>query len=521
MNDPQLWWYVTRASALIAWVLLTLSVVWGVLLSTRILRKVDDAGRLQDLHRFLGSLALIMIGLHLVSLVLDPWAHFSAADLFLPLESAYRPIPVAIGIIALYLLLVAYGSSLLRNRLPPRFWKGLHYANYAAVLGTSFHAGLAGTDSGRWWYLSLAVTLISLTAVAVVVRLVLSSRVEPAAKAAAKVSGPAATTDTRLPSEPREPTAARTPGLRPMVVIDVTDIAEGVRRIRLAPLGGGPVPDWEPGGHLTLELPNGLGRQYSLCGDPAEHRFLEIAVLRDPGSRGGSAWIHDALTVGMTIPIREPENHFRLAPAAHYVFVAGGIGITPLRAMIDALPARREWTLLYLGRRRDTMAYLPELLAEHPDRVFAYARDEHEERLDVAGALQLLLNPESQVYCCGPEELIDAVRAVSPTGRFHAEHFVPVARPEVTPTALTVDCVRSGVSVTVGPEVSVLAALEARGIPVVASCRRGVCGSCELRVVDGVPQHLDSVLDDAEKDEIGVMYPCVSRALGDRLALDV
>ena len=169
MNDPHIWWYVTRTSAMLAWTLMTLSVMWGVLLSTRILRKVDDAGRLQDLHRYLGGVSLIMLALHMVSLMLDGWLHFSAARSCWCPAAVHRtdPLGVAIGILAFYVLIAVYGSSLLRDRLPPRFWKGLHYANYVAVIARRVPCRALGH---RCWELvvrRLSVALLALTAVAV------------------------------------------------------------------------------------------------------------------------------------------------------------------------------------------------------------------------------------------------------------------------------------------------------------------------------------------------------------------
>jgi len=196
MNDPHIWWYVTRSSAIIAWALMSLSVVWGVLLSTRIFRKVDSPGHLQDLHRYFGGLALLSVAVHMVSLMLDGWLHFTPGQLLIPGHSFYRTIPVALGIIAFYLLVVVYGSSLLRDRLPPKFWKGLHYVNYPAVLLISFHAGLSGTDSGQWWYLAVSVFIISLTAIAIVVRIVMSSQKSTPAPA----TGSANTSTARIPA---------------------------------------------------------------------------------------------------------------------------------------------------------------------------------------------------------------------------------------------------------------------------------------------------------------------------------
>lgn len=545
MNDPHIWWYVTRSSAIIAWALMSLSVVWGVLLSTRIFRKVDSPGHLQDLHRYFGSLALLGVAVHMVSLMLDGWLHFTPGQLLIPGHSSYRTIPVALGIIAFYLLVVVYGSSLLRDRLPPKFWKGLHYANYGAVLLIAFHAGLSGTDSGQWWYLAVSVFIISLTAIAIVVRIVMSgqkSTPRPAGGSADRTTaripamaggggrapgpevspvlfgGPARAGTAVLETPPRIEAPGMAPGLMTMIVGGAAWLADGVRGVRLVPLGGAELPPWHPGAHLTLQLPGGETRQYSLCGDPAERGFYEIAVLRDPHSRGGSAWVHDVLKPGMAVSVWEPRNHFPLVHAAQYLFVAGGIGITPIRSMIESLPARRDWWLLYLGRGRSTMAYLPELLEQYPQQVLVYARDEHPDRLDVGSVARRL---GGEVYSCGPESLIDAVRAASDPAHFHAEHFVPVSRAPMIAGPLEIECSRSGMRLTVPSDRSVLEVLEENRIPMVASCRRGVCGSCETRVLAGVPEHRDSVLDDAEKDELGVMFPCVSRGSGGSLVLDL
>lgn len=526
MNDPHIWWYVTRSSAILAWILMTLAVVWGVLLSTRIFRKVDNPGWLQDLHRYFGGVSLVMIGVHIVSLMLDGWLHFTPLQALVPFQASYRTIPVALGIGAFYLLVVVYGSSLFRNRLPPRFWKFLHYFNYGSVVLIGFHAGLTGTDVGQWWYFAVSIVILSLTAMAVVVRLVMSrepAHATAAAGGAARVApaGTAPTVSVDFPLPPRQPaieppgTAA---GISTMVVSAAADLAFGVRGLRLAASDGSELPSWYPGAHLTVELPGGGTRQYSLCGDPADRRYYEIAVLREPHSRGGSQWIHEAVRPGMAVRVWEPRNHFPLVPAADYLFIAGGIGITPIRAMIESLPAKREWKLIYLGRSRSTMAYLGELLEEHPDRVFVYARDERPTRLDVAAVAARFAG---EVYCCGPESLIADVESATPTHRFHAEHFEPITRPPMIAQPLRLSLTRSGFDVTVPEDRSILEVLEENLVPVLASCRRGVCGTCEVRVTGGMPDHRDSVLGDDEKTELGIMFPCVSRARGEHLVLDI
>jgi DMSO/TMAO reductase YedYZ heme-binding membrane subunit len=175
VTDPHLWWHVARASGLVAWAAMTGSVLWGVLLATRVLRSIDNPAWLQDLHRWLGGTALIMTGLHMLSLMLNTWAPFSLAEVLVPLAAGYRPLPVTLGIAAFYLLVAVYGTSLLRPRMPRQFWKALHFGSYVAVLLVSFHAGWSGTDVGSWGYRLVAFILLGLTTVAVLVRVLTST----------------------------------------------------------------------------------------------------------------------------------------------------------------------------------------------------------------------------------------------------------------------------------------------------------------------------------------------------------
>lgn len=508
LNDPHLWWYLTRASALIAWALLTLSVVWGILLSTRILRRIDNPAWLQDLHRFLGGLAVAMVLLHMLTLMLDGWLQFSPVEVFVPFATDFRPFAVALGVIAFYLLVAVLGSSMIMHRLPRKFWKGLHYASYATVLLVSFHAGLAGTDVGSLGYRVLAYSLIGLTALATVVRIAVGNRTRAAARA--EVWVPPRDTAPRL-SPPRIQT-------RTMVVAQAGLVAERVMGIRLVALGGGMLPIWYPGAHVTLHLPNGLERQYSLCGDPGDRHHYDLAVLRIEDSAGGSRWLHENVVPGTTIEVSGPLNHFELEPAREYLFVAGGIGITPIKAMIESLPAPREWRLIHVGRSRAAMAFARELDERYPGRVLVHAADENAGPLDFSR----LSTPETtEVYCCGPESLMTAVAAAVPPDRLHLERFVPVERTASIPDReLRLSFSRSPLQLTVGAGESVLEVLERSGIPVLGSCRKGVCGSCEVRVIAGTPEHLDSVMDDAEKDALHIMYPCVSRARTPELVLD-
>lgn len=509
MIDPHFWWYVTRASGIIAWALLTLSVVWGVLLATKLLRRVAEPARLEDLHRFLGLVALIMTGLHVVSLMLDGWLHLTLQQALVPGMSPYRTLPVAIGIVSMYLVVIVYLTSLVRKRLPRRFWKALHYFSYVAALGVALHAGLTGTDAGRPWYLSAAAIILTLTAVAAVVRVVSSG--------GARRSAPVQ--DVSVDGAPAAISSSPALGAAPqqLVVSEVAMLADSVRGFRMIAADLSPLPEWQPGAHLTVQLGNGLTRQYSLCGDPANRTFYEIAVLREPQSRGGADWMHDYVRPGARLVTSAPQNHFRLVPALDYLFIAGGIGITPIRSMILSLPAHRSWRLIYLGATSTSMAYLDDLVQRFPDRVYVHSSAERG-RLELSG---LLATTNAQVYCCGPATLISAVEEAVPATRFHTERFEPIVRSASANVQFEVEAARSRRRISVAAGESVLAALEAGGIEVAASCREGVCGSCELRVLRGSPMHLDSVLADDEKDELGVMYPCVSRAHSPQLVLDI
>ena len=512
MNEPHIWWYITRASALIAWVLMTLSVVWGILLSTRVMRRIDNPAWLQDLHRYLGGMTLVMVALHMVSLMLDGWLKFSLAETLVPFATDFKALPVALGIVAFYVLVAVQGSSLMMNRLPRKFWKGLHYASYAALVLVALHAGWTGTDVSAWWYRVLAIVLISVATISVLVSIITGTRTPQAA-----TSPRTSEQVTASPPAPLPPVSQ--PQARTMVVGSLNHVARGILSVRLLPLGGGQLPVWQPGAHITVNLPSGRERQYSLCGDPAERTHFDIAVLKTEESEGGSEWIHSSLTPGMTLEVTGPLNHFELEPANEYLFIAGGIGITPIKAMIESLPERRQWNLIYAGRSRGTMAFLDELLERYPDRIQVHASDEATATLDVYASVS---STTAQVYCCGPESLMSTVAGFVPAERMHLERFVALERESVLPAApIEVSCKKSKKSFVVDADESILDALENNGLPVLGSCKKGVCGTCEVRVVEGKPIHLDSVLDDEEKDRLKVMYPCVSRAEAGKLVLDI
>ena len=304
------------------------------------------------------------------------------------------------------------------------------------------------------------------------------------------------------------------------LVVDRREFAaDGVLVLTLRHPLGEELPRWEPGAHVDVVLGPGLERQYSLCGDPADRSAWRIAVLREPDGRGGSAHVHEQLGQGDKVRVRGPRNHFRLESAPRYRFIAGGIGITPILPMLAAAEtAGAEWTLLYGGRTRDSIAFTEEL-GRYGDRVTVCPQDETG-LLDLASVLDDL--PEGAlVYCCGPGPLLDAVEARCPGERLRVERFTPKEQLGGENTEFEVELAQSGRTVTVAPDVSVLDAVRGAGVEVLFSCTEGTCGTCETDVLEGVPEHRDSVLTAEERDAGETMMICVSRCRGRRLVLDL
>lgn len=308
-----------------------------------------------------------------------------------------------------------------------------------------------------------------------------------------------------------------------LVVHSRARAAEGVVVLDLRDPSGAALPAWAPGAHIDLVLPGDLVRQYSLCGDPADRLTWRIAVLREPAGRGGSALAHELLP-GATVEVRGPRNHFPLQPAARYLFVAGGIGITPILPMIAAADAAgAEWRLLYGGRTAASMAFARELRAAHGDRVDLRPQDEHG-LLDLESLLARG-TPDTLVYCCGPAPLLDAVEkhcAGRPPGTLHVEWFTPKDAGEpLLAGSFEVELAVTGITCTVPPGRSILDVLEAAGVQVLTSCREGTCGTCETDVLAGTVDHRDSLLTPEEQAAGDTMLICVSRAACPKLVLDL
>lgn len=307
-----------------------------------------------------------------------------------------------------------------------------------------------------------------------------------------------------------------------MCVVGKGSAAEGVVTVTLAEQDGAAVPEWQPGAHIDLVLGD-ITRQYSLCGDPGDRSSLRVAVLRESNGRGGSVYVHDKLEVGDLIEVGGPRNNFALVEAPSYLFVAGGIGITPLLPMLRSLAQRgKPWRLLYGGRSRGSMAFAAELVSAYPEQVRVNPEDEYG-LLDLATALDGA-EPGAAVYCCGPEPLLQAVE----TGcrerehlALHIERFAPKEIAAASTGVFEVELARTGAVVTVAESESVLDALQRSGADVDFSCREGTCGTCEVAVLAGRPEHRDSVLTEDEQAANDAMMICVSRSRTPRLVLDL
>ncbi|MFI6152592.1 PDR/VanB family oxidoreductase [Kitasatospora sp. NPDC051170] len=324
-----------------------------------------------------------------------------------------------------------------------------------------------------------------------------------------------------LRRNPRRPYSRPTPLLQ-LVVTGRRTLAADVVELTLADPSGGPLPHWQPGAHLRLALPSGRERHYSLSGDPADRTAYRIAVRRLPGGGGGSVEVHDALHPGRRVTARRPRNGFAFCAEPAVLLLAGGIGITPLLPM--AREAQRhglDWHLVHVGRSADTLPYADELRALDPRRVLLRTDDEH---AGVPTGAELLAHAPrgAAVYCCGPAPMLAAVQGAleeSPAASLHFERFG--AAPVTGGAPFAVRLGADGPTLDVPADRSALDVLRERRPDLPYSCHQGFCGTCEVRVLSGTPEHRDRRLT-PDRREAGALLPCVSRAAeGETLVLDL
>jgi phthalate 4,5-dioxygenase reductase subunit len=298
--------------------------------------------------------------------------------------------------------------------------------------------------------------------------------------------------------------------------------AQNIRRFELRRADGGELPEFTAGAHIALRVPNGMVRKYSLCNDPAERDRYEIAVLREAAGRGGSASMVDDAKDGDDILIAPPRNDFPLVNSpAGYTFIAGGIGITPIMAMIRDIKNRNgRFKLYYCTRAPEQTAFLDELRSGE----FRGSTVIHHDGGDISRALDLwpiLEQPRGHVYCCGPRGLMTAVRDM--TGHWtpsavHFEAFTEPLRQAADDRAFRVRLQRSNAVVDVPVGTTILEAIRAAGTAAPSSCESGTCGTCRTRLIAGEAEHRDLVLTEAEQSD-NIMI-CVSRARSDELVID-
>ncbi|WKG01461.1 PDR/VanB family oxidoreductase [Mycolicibacterium sp. HK-90] len=309
-------------------------------------------------------------------------------------------------------------------------------------------------------------------------------------------------------------------------VIQLRLEATEVISVVLASPTGDRLPEWAAGAHIAITLPSGRVRQYSLCGPRDDPYHYTIAVLRVADGRGGSREIHEMLRIGDVVEVGAPQNAFALGPAARYVFIAGGIGITPISAMIDELrgaPGGPAFTLVYGGRNRAAMAFADRLAGM--DGVELVPQDE----MGLPDLDRVFADSPAgtHVYCCGPAAMLTAVGELSaryPAVELHVERFATAPQPPADPAgdgAFEVELARSGATVQVRPDQSVLEAVLEVAPDTAFSCTGGFCGTCETKVLAGEIDHRDDLLTEAERAANTSMMICVSRSRGGKITLDL
>jgi tetrachlorobenzoquinone reductase len=309
----------------------------------------------------------------------------------------------------------------------------------------------------------------------------------------------------------------------------ITYEADRVISLDLRPVTSGELPPFSAGAHIEVQLPNGIERSYSIASPQCDNSRYLLAVQLEPESKGGSLFIHQSLRVGTVLMISPPRNHFPLKEdAEHSILIAGGIGITPLWCMAQRLESlKRSYTLVYAVRTRNRAAFLQEISANvrtGSERLSLHFDDENDGApIDIA-RIVAAAPAGSQFYCCGPLPMLasfEAATAGLPPDVVHVEYFAPKAHADIA-GGFEVVLARSGRTVSIESGKTILESLLAAGVADLEySCREGICGICETRIIDGIPDHRDSVLTAAERNDGRSMMICCSGSKSGKLVLDL
>ncbi len=552
--DKELWWYLARAGGLTAWWLLCIAVLWGLLLSTRVLGQRPRPSWLLDLHRMLGGLALVFTGLHLVGLYFDQWASFGLVELLVPGQSGYRPAAVAWGLVAFYLLLAIELTSLVKPRIPEAVWRWVHRSAFVLFMVATVHTFMAGSDGANKWIRGGAVLVCYGLVVLTVFRIGVLRQHRRATPRRTGAAVPAVAMAAAAPATGRS-------HFHPLTVKEIVrETADAVSVAFSVPKELAPAFRFDPGQHLTLRTHlNGdeVRRSYSLCSGVTDGE-LRIAVKRVDGGLA-SPWVNRSLAVGDVVEVTAPAGRFRTEINAlherHLLGVAAGSGITPVLSILKSVLAvepRSRFTLVYGNRDadstifRDKLARLQDRYGERLRVVHVLSRCDRTEaplrgRINATKLAELEhmldLGSVDDAYLCGPREMTLEVRdALVDRGlereRVHVELFGgPAAAPGVAvpeTASPQSDVVRNVAVVDRGArselavrgDETVLDAALRSGVDLPYSCREGVCGTCRAKLACGKVSQEGADLTKAEVDA-GYVLTCQARPESDGVVISL
>ncbi|WP_051581193.1 2Fe-2S iron-sulfur cluster-binding protein [Pseudonocardia acaciae] len=506
---------IERLGGLAALLLLALAATGGLILST-VSGGMGDRATVTRVHVFVAVLAVSFTAVHVGFVSLVPDLGIGALQVVVPFTRAAGPLAQACGVLAFWLLIAIVIASAVRGILPWRVWRRTHVLTVPLFGLACAHTVLA-EPTGTSALDNIRAAAVGLAPCVIAWRLHARNGRQATVPATATTTVPAEAGPDAVAHINTDPSLTHPLSL---LIYQITWEANGVVSLILRSPDGSPLPEWEPGAHIEVLLPSGRLRHYSLYGDPTERDRYRIAVLRNDAGRGGSREMHDGLRIGTRLMVAPPDNAFALEPASAYLLLAGGIGITGLLPMARSLArGQQPWRLIYIGRSRAGMALIDEVMAIAPGHVEIVASEETgrpDLRTIVDG-----LQPGTAVYCCGPERMISSMTelvAARPDLTLHAERFSPPGQADGA--EFDVELRRTGTAVRVSGDQTILGAVAHLVPSLTGGCELGRCGRCRATVLDGVPDHRDNVLTDAER-AAGEILLCVSRAQGDRLTLDL